>query len=103
MDNNFLENSCIEIASDFVAYSDYLEIVELLYEDNKDEIYSSLNISNKEDFILILRDDTVFSLKEVEKAHALAINLTVSYLGTLSKAPLIAFAQEHYDSNFSLI
>ena len=103
MIDNFGEETYIEIASDFVSYSDCLEVVELLYDDNKDDVHLNLSINSKEEFVSILEDNKCFSSIEIKNAYNFAVRLTVSYLGGLEKGALIAFAQEHHDSNFSLV
>jgi len=96
------EDSLLEIASDYISYADSDEVAELLYDDYQSEIYANLNIKTKGDFIAILGDDKQHSLKELENACNLAVDIMVKYLGKLNDDELVSFAQKHYDEDFSL-
>jgi len=96
------KDNLLEIASEYISYADSDEVAELLYDDYQAEIYANLNIKTKGEFIAILGDDKQYSLKELENACNLAVDITVKYLGKLSDEELTAFAQKHYDEDFSL-
>jgi len=96
------KGNLLEIASEYISYTDSNEVAELLYDDYQAEIYANLNVKTKGEFIAILGDDKQYSLKELKNACNLAVDITVKYLGKLSDKELISFAQKHYDENFSL-
>jgi len=92
----------LEIANDYITFTDSDEVAELLYDDYQTEIYANLNIKTKDDFIAILGDDKLYTLKELENACNVALDLTVKYLSKLSDKELISFVRKHYDEDFSL-
>jgi len=96
------EDTLLEIASEYISYTDSDEVAELLYDDYQTEIYANLNIKTKGDFIAILGDDKQYSLRELENACNLAVDITVKYLSKLNNKEFVSFAQKHSDEDFSL-
>lgn len=82
----------IDIASNFIDYSEEEEVVEFLYEDYKEVIYRNLNIKTSGDFLASLENENTYNY---------AVGYIEEKLKLMSKNDLESFIKEYHDSEFT--
>ena len=96
------EYIAIDIAAEYISYTDADEVADLIYEDFKDKIYSYLNINTKGDFIsaLIYNDEAPETIKFTENVNNYATGYVEEHLIKLTDEEFLRFARFHYDGQF---